>query len=481
MANVLFVKCTVTLPDYPTPKAKYDSITPHDAGTFYLVGKELYLGDVFLSADIAAEIGVEDVAEYFTGTTVEAVLAELYEAQNAKKIYVVEDSTSVDYAKVYSLYQGTGTAADPVVAEKVADINIPKDLVVKEGSVVDIVFVEGTGGDPDTLHEGSASGPDVTELIVGTTGTPTEADAGKYIKLVIANRESTPLYIAAKDLVDIYRGGTTAEATVAIDANNVITVTINKIDATKVIYTAASEAVYTADPTVDATNFDAKVADPGLYTEAGGVYTKVQAGDTFDPSATYYVLTTPAVEEETIKHRVDYVEDKVDDLSDYVGEIPPTSQATDVIGYVDEQTQGGVGALNGEAGVASKSSGDVVTIKGSVIEVAGIIQNGPSAAEATVVNGYLNPTDGKFYEEATYETEITPADNTSYKDVPSDVTYNWTGAKYVPITPDVTLAKAAVTGASEDVSYDNTTSGMTADDVQEAIDEIAGRLTWNEV
>ena len=28
MANVLFVKCIATLPDFPTPKDKYDSITP---------------------------------------------------------------------------------------------------------------------------------------------------------------------------------------------------------------------------------------------------------------------------------------------------------------------------------------------------------------------------------------------------------------------------------------------------------------------
>ncbi len=473
MANVIFVKCTATLPDFPTPKDKYDSITPHDPGTFYLVGEELYLGDVFLSANIAAEIGVEDVAGYFTGTTVEAVLAELYEAQLAKTIYMTEDSTSVDFAKVYSIYQGSeGTSADPVAAELIGNINIPKDLVVKSGSVVDIVFVEGTGGDLDTLHEGSAEGPDVTAFIKGTDPA-TEADAGKYIKLIIANNEATPLYIAAKSLVDIYTGGTTAEATVAIDASNEITVTINKVNATKII-----------------------------YQEAG--YSQVTSADTFDPSVVYYVLDGTeyvadptvtasnfadkvaaglyvAVPEINIKAKVDQVEEDLADLADYVGEIPATSQATDVIGYVDEQTQGGVGALNGEAGVASKAATDVVTIKGSVIEVAGIIQNGPSAAYATVVDGYLKPDDGKFYEEATYETEITPADNTSYKDVPSDVVYNWTGAKYVPVTPDVTLAKVAVTGEAEDVAYDNTTSGLTADDVQEALDEIAARLTWNEV
>lgn len=40
-------------------------------------------------------------------------------------------------------------------------------------------------------------------------------------------------------------------------------------------------------------------------------------------------------------------------------------------------------------------------------------------------------------------------------------------------TKDVTLAKVATTGAAEDVGYDNTTSGLSADDVQEAIDALA--------
>ena len=38
---------------------------------------------------------------------------------------------------------------------------------------------------------------------------------------------------------------------------------------------------------------------------------------------------------------------------------------------------------------------------------------------------------------------------------------------------DIPLAKVATTGAAEDVSYDNSTSGLTADDIQDAIDELA--------
>ena len=485
MANVIFKK---VLPDSTyTAKQRYDALTK-DSGTFYLVDEndsvtpiELYLGDVLLSANIAAEIGVEDVATYFTGTTVEAVLAELYEAQLAKTVYITEDSTSVEFAKVYSVYQGSaGTAADPVAAEKIADINIPKDLVVKSGSVVDIVFVEGTGGNPDSLHEGDASGPDVTALIKGTDPA-TEADAGKYIKLVIANNEATPLYIAAKSLVDIYTGGATAEATVAIDANNEITVTINKVAATKIIYAAASEAVYTVEAIADADEFALKVVNPGLYTESGGVYTKVQAGDVFDSGTTYYVLTSPAVAEETIKDRVDYVEDKVDDLAEYVGEIPVTSQATTVIGYVDERTGEGVGSLNSEAGVASVTS-NVVTIKGGIVETEGLISNSVATAPATEVQGYYNPDDKKFYNEATFETEITPAGNTAYVDqAVGGKTYVWTGKAFAEVRADIVLEEVAVTGAAQDVSIADAGGHYTGTTVEAALQEIGAQLTWNEV
>lgn len=42
---------------------------------------------------------------------------------------------------------------------------------------------------------------------------------------------------------------------------------------------------------------------------------------------------------------------------------------------------------------------------------------------------------------------------------------------------DITLAKVAKTGASGDVSYDNTTSGLTSSNVKSAIDEVVGTST----
>lgn len=529
MANVIFNK--VIAQGGQTAKERYDAMT-HEEGTFYLVGSELYLGDVLLSANIAEEISYDNTTTSMTADDVQEAIDELHGLDADKKVYV-EDASSgqSDYAKVYNFYQGSeGSSLSPVAAELIGTINIPLDKVVQAGSVVEVVFVEGTGGDPDSLHEGDASGPDVTTLIKGSA-TPTEADAGKYIKLELQN-VTDPLYIAVKDLVDLYTGGTNDEATVTIDGNNVITVTIGKIAATKVIYQEAADATYEQ---LDGT---------AVFDENQTYYTYDSATDTYSVDDTVtaanfadkvtnglYIVDTPAVAEINVKDQIDTVDGKVDNLADYVGTFTPEPGVETVIDYVDTKTGEGVGALNSEAGIASVSS-NVVTIKAGIVETEGLIDNSPSAVSGTQhvgyyedgkfweepqVEGYLNPSDGLFYEEDTYtteipavigqiykdlsddktyewddtlatpayveatRTEITPNTTDYYTDTPSNKNYKWTGKAYTLISADIVLEEVAVTGAAVDVSYDNTTSQMTADDVQEAIDEIAGKLTWNEV
>ena len=330
MANVKFLN--VVAKDGQTAAQRFAAMTK-ESGVFYKVadaGAEVhyYLEDQLISAEKASEISVLDAAGVFDGANVEAVLNELHHQAKDMTIWFVDATTSSSpYAKVYEIYQGENAPdalTDP--ATLIGTINLPKDMVVEDGSVVDITFDD----TDNSLHDGAV---DVTDLIIPTGGTATAADAGKYIKLVIQNVDD-PLYIAAKDLVDIYTGGDTAEASVAVDNSNEITVTINKVSATKVIYREAADAVYdqvlagatfdenttyytsdgttyTADPTVDASNFDVRVA-AGLY-----------------------VITTPAVTELTIKA-------KVDNLEAYVGQIPSTSLASTVIGYVDEKVGDGL-------------------------------------------------------------------------------------------------------------------------------------------
>lgn len=147
----------------------------------------------------------------------------------SKTVYLNDESAGQsDYAKVYKLYQGSDSS-DMTNNTLVGTINVPKDKVVQSGSVVDIVFK----ASDDTLHEGTESGTDVTELIKGST-TPTAADAGKYIKLVLQN-VTDPLYIAASDLVDVYTGGSTAEVIVSVSGGT-ITATIDEIAASKITH-----------------------------------------------------------------------------------------------------------------------------------------------------------------------------------------------------------------------------------------------------
>lgn len=89
---------------------------------------------------------------------------------------IVKDADSGDYAAIYHLTKdGTNTGAA---------INIPKDLFVKEGKVVD---------------------------------NPTGQPAGKYIELTLQN-QANPIYINVADLVDAYTAGNG----IAISATNVV-------------------------------------------------------------------------------------------------------------------------------------------------------------------------------------------------------------------------------------------------------------------
>lgn len=101
---------------------------------------------------------------------------------------IVKDADSGDYAAIYHLTKdGTNTGAA---------INIPKDLFVKEGKVVD---------------------------------NPTGQPAGKYIELTLQN-QANPIYINVADLVDAYTAGngitisTTNEVSAKVVAGNGLSV-----------------------------------------------------------------------------------------------------------------------------------------------------------------------------------------------------------------------------------------------------------------
>ncbi len=484
MANVIFAN--VVAKDGKTPAERFAEMTKN-ANTFYKVDSELYFGEVHLSADTAAEIGIADLESVLAASNVEAALNELFHDQNAKKIWFHDDSAGQsEYAKVYKIYQGENDyVADPaegyVNPTLIGTINTPLDKVVQSGSVVEIFFDESD----DTLHEGSVSGTDVTEFIKGSA-IPTEADAGKYIKLVLQNVDD-PLYIAVKDLTDVYTGGTNAEATVVIDEHNVVRVEINKVAATKVTYQAQAAATFEEIEAGTAT-FD---PEQTYYTKSGDVYSAdAEVNDeNFEDkvAAGLYIKTADAQNEINVKDKIDQVEADLIALDNYVGDLPsglPAGVDT-VIEYVDHKTGSGVGALNAEVGIASKnSSTNVVTIKGGVVETAGKIANSVATAPATTVYGYLNEADGKFYEHyesGTYSDEITGEADTAYSDLTTEKVYVWTSEAFALVREDIALQPVAITGAAADVAYSGVIDGVTVTNVDDAINALIGNLEWNDV
>lgn len=122
-------------------------------------------------------------------------------AENTEAIEALGTSTTVTMTsingvgntlKTYTLKQGTTT---------IGTIDIPKDLVVTSGSVVN----------------GTWSGGTFSE---NTSGSDTA------IKLVIAN-QTTPIYINVKDLVDVYTAAQSAsQVQLTISSDNVISATL---------------------------------------------------------------------------------------------------------------------------------------------------------------------------------------------------------------------------------------------------------------
>ena len=227
----------------------------------------------------AEDVSIADAGSLITATNVEDALQELAQASAggvaSKTVYITETSGSSSdlYSKRYGIYQGsTGSSSSPVAGEKLADIDIPKDMVVESGSVVDIVFK----ASDSTLHEGSESGTDVTAAIKGS-GTATAADAGKYIKLVIANSSSTALYIKATDLVDIYTAEQNAsQIQLAIDSSNVISASVvaGSIGTTEL----ASSAVTTAK-IADSNVTTAKIADDAVTADKVAISAHTESAD----------------------------------------------------------------------------------------------------------------------------------------------------------------------------------------------------------
>lgn len=146
------------------------------------------------------KVNIHEVAEGEIPNIVELKSGGLYvPAPAAADTYaVVRDTSSADYSAVYRLMKtpnGTGT---PVQVGD--DINIPKDMVIESGTLETVTT-------DDEPYAGAKVGD-------------------PYLDLVLANAESSHIYVPVKGLVDIY----TAGQGITIE-NNEVGLKLNAVDA----------------------------------------------------------------------------------------------------------------------------------------------------------------------------------------------------------------------------------------------------------
>lgn len=262
----------------------------------------------------AKEVALEDANKHFTATNVEAALEELYSQAGAgSKVTMTSTAGEGDIATIYSFYQGGEDDG-----HKIGEINIGKELMVKEGVVEDVegvphlkltindeagtvvdidltkvldVYTQGNGIVVGTNKEISVKKADDSEafLVVDANGVAIKGvqiaidnakDAAKDAAIAAAKTETENQVKAAKDTIDAYTvNGVAISANPVLDGNNIEysdSVSLNaQIDANAEAAAAAVQAEETR-----ATEAEAGILDiiGDINAEAGKV--KVDADDT---------------------------------------------------------------------------------------------------------------------------------------------------------------------------------------------------------
>lgn len=251
--------------------------------------------------------GVSPVTYDTTATNVQDAIAEIYEkVSDTAEDSVVEvyqgntklgPNDSISAGTEYTIKQG-GSA--------VCKIDIAADMVVKNGTVITADGTEKLGTAQNAASAGLTSGK-------------------TYIKLEIANEDTSRnlLYIDAEKLVKDHTGDDTTTITVSISDSRVITADVN----------------------------NNSIGWGHLTTGSSELQNKILAQRT---TITPIAQTSPATKHITVTKTAgndangtgdNYVIAESDIASaSYVGTIPGTATATDVVGYVDEK----VAAIGGE-------------------------------------------------------------------------------------------------------------------------------------
>ena len=201
-------------------------------------------GDIITEEEYNQKVeGGEDVSEWTQNEIAGSTVTIEQGIDNVKKdsvvtIFPVTDPAVIDndsILKKYTIYQGLDDVATPEEAKLIGTIDIPKDLVVTSGSVVELEKAEIPN--PEYVDEITTPGVSATlevakigEDIIAAGDVEDEASpyygyptvAGTYIKLVVANQKK-PIFIDAKSLVDTGSlGSTTANVTANVEVGGIM-------------------------------------------------------------------------------------------------------------------------------------------------------------------------------------------------------------------------------------------------------------------
>lgn len=333
--------------------------------------------------------------EKVPGTDVETALGNLADAiqtgGTGSVVTVTEVTTGLadSVLKAYKIYQGDTSKESNLKGT----INIPKDLVVTSGSLVN----------------GTWNGDTFTEAAAGSD---------KAIKLVIAN-QSAPIYINTTDLVDIY----TAGPGITVTGNKIS----NDIDTAKgLMFTGSGDTAKTA-VNVKSGDLYIEIDNNGAIASKGiddAIDTKIAAAKvSVTDNADYITATVDAA------GRVITIDDTIQSVASADDSHQGLAEASDVKSYVDGKVDAkNVSAEGDHVYITASAANNKVTVTGTY----------GSFREPTPINGIAKVEDVKAYVDG---TKVSVTDNATY------VTATVDNAGRV-ITISDTIQKVSTAGAS---------------------------------
>lgn len=268
------------------------------------------------------------------------------------------------------------------------------------------ITASGIGAQPSITANGILKGNGSGTITAAVAGTDYQAPItfdGTYNASTnkAATVSTVTNAINALDGGTIGTGSASKTITSLSQSNGNVSATFGDISITK---SQVSDFPTSMTPTSHASSSDTY----GKGTDSNYGHLKLSDSTTSTSSTSGGIAATPAA--------VKAVKDAIPNVPSWALESSKPTYTASEVGAVATTA---VGAASGVAPLNSSSKIDSTYLPSYVDDV---------------IEGYYNSTDGKFYEESTYTTEITGEAGKIYVDLTSNLTYRWSGTEFVEIS-----------------------------------------------